>query len=288
MIVKSVKTRISKKSAFTLIELLVAISIIALLMAILMPVLAQAKKQCRASVCRSNIRQIFLANTSYALKENDFYVQAARDFYVLDNGSRSRGGKYRWHGVRQSDGVSRDPVKNIFDPLKGPFSVYLNDGRVKKCPSIVKFVDDGHLNAFEAGCGGYGYNSVGVGSRTYQYGTSDSAMRSSMKYSEIRQPADKIMFADTAFAQGIPRTYVIEYSFCEPPMFVLNMGKKIKEVGQPQPSIHFRHLGKTIVAWCDGHISAERLDFPEKAKSQNEMFQIGWFGPTDNALFRPN
>ena len=97
------------------------------------------------------------------------------------------------------------------------------------------------------------------------------------------------MFTDTALAQGLPTpSYIIEYSFCEPPKWVSKSGNKIKEMSPLQPSIHFRHLGKTIVAWCDGHISAESLDFPQKAKSLNEMFQMGWFGPTDNALFRPN
>jgi prepilin-type processing-associated H-X9-DG protein len=106
-----------------------------------------------------------------------------------------------------------------------------------------------------------------------------------MKTFEIRRPAEKIMFTDTAY---VKKGQLIEYSFCEPPMYVLDFGSGIQEMPGVTPSIHFRHLGKTIVAWCDGHISAERLDFPEKAKSQNEMFQIGWFGPTDNALFRPN
>ncbi len=45
------------KRAFTLIELLVVISIVALLMAILMPTLQQAKKQARAVVCQSHLRQ---------------------------------------------------------------------------------------------------------------------------------------------------------------------------------------------------------------------------------------
>ncbi|MCF7958748.1 MAG: type II secretion system GspH family protein [Phycisphaerae bacterium] len=60
----------SRKKAFTLIELLVVISIIALLVAILMPALNKAKEQARFSVCKSSLHQYGLAGNMY-LMEND-------------------------------------------------------------------------------------------------------------------------------------------------------------------------------------------------------------------------
>jgi len=51
------KRNLSKRVGFTLIELLVVISIIALLIAILLPVLQRVRKQVKAVVCQTNLRQ---------------------------------------------------------------------------------------------------------------------------------------------------------------------------------------------------------------------------------------
>ena len=60
-----------KKNAFTLIELLVVISIIALLLAILMPALSTAKERARSIACRANLRTAGLYLALYASVNND-------------------------------------------------------------------------------------------------------------------------------------------------------------------------------------------------------------------------
>ncbi len=59
-----------KQHGFTLIELLVVIAIIALLMAILMPALSRVKKQVKAVVCQTQLKQLGLALEMYA-DDND-------------------------------------------------------------------------------------------------------------------------------------------------------------------------------------------------------------------------
>jgi len=60
-----------RAKAFTLVEVLVVIAVIALLMAILLPVLGRAKRQAKAVVCRSNLRQWGLWFSMYTADNDD-------------------------------------------------------------------------------------------------------------------------------------------------------------------------------------------------------------------------
>lgn len=65
--------RVSSK-AFTLIELLVVISIISLLIAILLPSLAAARRRAQEIQCASNLRSVQTANLLYAQDNDDLLV----------------------------------------------------------------------------------------------------------------------------------------------------------------------------------------------------------------------
>jgi prepilin-type processing-associated H-X9-DG protein/prepilin-type N-terminal cleavage/methylation domain-containing protein len=261
-----------KKTAFTLVELLVVISVIALLIAILMPALSAANMQARGVVCRSNLRQLVLANNGYATENDGCFVAAAPDMW-------NNSGYRRWHGVRNN-------LDEPFDPRRGPLVRYLTDGKVKECPGGVEFVkaDDWDVS-FEQGCGGYGYNMAYLGSRFSHGGLGfEQSYSLTASVAEVARPSETLMFADSAMSTD--GKTLIEYSFAEPPFAVYN-GQVITSFYM-SPSIHFRHRGSANAGWADGHVDRRpmaKFDGPNVYGADSADLKLGWFEPIDNTLF---
>jgi prepilin-type processing-associated H-X9-DG protein len=216
------------------------------------------------------MRQLYLANLLYA-GDHRCYAPAAPDIWG-DN-------LIRWYGTRPNVGVP-------FDSRTGPLSCYLGESKaIRACGSMGKwhFLTDGDA-AFEAGCGGYGYNYLGVGSRSYVMGYTEAADQEGMAPEEIRSPSTTAMFCDTAFPQFAGgQIRLIEYSFVEPDKFLSAAGVLY---GQPAPSIHFRHRNHANVVWCDGHATAEAMT--RSGGSASQRLSVGWFGDrASNYYFAP-
>src|SRR5688572_4432765 len=76
--------RRGRPSAFSLVELLVVISIIALLVGILLPVLARARERAQRAACLSNVRQLTAAVMLYLTDNKQTLPEACSTNYPLE------------------------------------------------------------------------------------------------------------------------------------------------------------------------------------------------------------
>lgn len=114
---------IRTKKGFTLIELLVVISIIAILMAIMMPALTMARNQAKRTVCTSNMHQWAVACQSYCIDNKDQFP--AR--FSPNDGKRNHNALIYYY-VKQGS-YTRINLLDIF------VIPYLGDSKSADCPS---------------------------------------------------------------------------------------------------------------------------------------------------------
>jgi prepilin-type N-terminal cleavage/methylation domain-containing protein/prepilin-type processing-associated H-X9-DG protein len=95
------------RRGFTLVELLVVIGIIAVLVAILLPALNKAREAARITQCASNMRQIGIALTAYAVS-NKGWVPPFNPIHkaASGNGAQTFNPLY-WDGVTVVDALSK-------------------------------------------------------------------------------------------------------------------------------------------------------------------------------------
>jgi prepilin-type N-terminal cleavage/methylation domain-containing protein/prepilin-type processing-associated H-X9-DG protein len=115
-----------EKKAFTLIELLVVISIIALLIAILLPSLNLAREHGRRVVCASNLRNLGLALVSY-VDDNDQWLPPAEPRDKTDETSRDNWYLNESFLARMDVETQRDADGHILGPPA--------DRTIRTCPS---------------------------------------------------------------------------------------------------------------------------------------------------------
>ncbi len=128
-------------NAFTLIELLVVIAIVAILAALLLPILARAKAQSQQTTCLNNHKQLSLAWVMY-FTDNKGLLIANPELWIGNLYTDPTGfSSYGWaFGFMQDGGANDGPglASTGTNPISitgGGLFAYTGDIKVYRCPS---------------------------------------------------------------------------------------------------------------------------------------------------------
>jgi prepilin-type N-terminal cleavage/methylation domain-containing protein len=120
---------------FTLIELLVVIAIIAILAAMLLPVLTSAKEKARAIQCMSNTKQLTLGWLLFASDNEDYLIpngQAGQPGTPVEGAPTWVAGSMMWNSNPNNTDAAL-----LVDRTKSSMARYVQSPRVYKCPSDI-------------------------------------------------------------------------------------------------------------------------------------------------------
>lgn len=231
------------KKAFTLVELLVVISVISLLMAVLLPALGSARQQGKFVFCLNNLRQMAIAANTYVSSNNDYYPLA---YYnkVKDDIMYY----YSWDFISYRD-WSTSPPKDFVEP-----GLLWQGGTIEKvhqCPAF-----KGEDNWFADPYTGYNYNTSYIGRDE----TVDLAVcpptcpgiKGSTKATQVKRPSETAVFGDgEMYSEDVAGAN----KFMRAP-FSNPRDASFSDSARAAGAQGYRHLGKTNVAFCDGHVKS--------------------------------
>jgi prepilin-type N-terminal cleavage/methylation domain-containing protein len=170
------KTKQIKKmqNGFTLIELLVVISIIAVLLAILMPALQKVKRQAQEILCRNNLKNYGYADRMYLDDNKGSFPDPVTWLFNKPAGSTSTVNNCDWHDKTMS--------LELKPQLAGSLWPYLKDKDIHLCP-LYSYCMNAYLGSF------YGESAV-------QSAANKAIVRNAKKESGVKKPSNVILFSE--------------------------------------------------------------------------------------------
>jgi len=227
------QAKVQNCRAFTLVELLIVIAIIAILAAMLLPVLNQSKLSAQRAECMGNLRQLGVAAELYWDDNGGNYFS-----YVF---APTNYGAIYWFGWIGPGAEGQRP----FDLSCGAMYPYLDGSDVRLCPSLGYALANFKLKA-DSVVFSYGYN----------FYLSTPTGKPPINVSRIRQAAQTTLFADAAQvnnfqAPASPANPMLEE------WYYLDLETNYSSANN-YPNGHFRHSQKANVVFCDGHVDSEK------------------------------
>lgn len=218
--------------AFTLIELLVVMAIVAILAAMLLPVLAKSKLTAQRAACEGNLRQLGVATELYW----DDY-----DGNCFECGPTNiNGGQLWWFGWLGPGAEGHRPL----DLSVGKLFAYLNGSDARLCPSLDSQSPQFKLKATNV-VYSYGYNGF------------LSSTNRPVNVFKLRRPTETALFADAAQVNDFQAPASHSHPMLEEWYYLDNPTNYPGSSYYPHG--HFRHSQRANVVFCDGHVGLETM-----------------------------
>jgi len=254
------------RKAFTLTELLVVVAILALLLSILAPSLASARRQTRTVLCGTNLRQIGIGWHLYAEQEHDMAVAGrpgslpGNNLYWVGNGWKYRprwlaslGAAVEIYAFHKADNPPR--TDGAHQPI---------DNALLICPEAAEWTSERNAS--------YGYNYQFLGNARLRTGTADVFVHFPVRASTILGAGTVVVADSLGTAAHFPAAQRTDNHpdgsneptawgnhayLLDPPR--LTPGSDRCDAGLrsgPDP----RHDGRAVFAFADGHALAKPIE----------------------------